>query len=296
MLKDAISGLKRAGRIFLSRSGKIAVAAAILGAHTGTAAAVPVLQLDIIGGTYDPITETAVSTENPASIVALGTPGSNWSAPDILAETFYLSVALYDGEGGVTAEEATGLALQVNDVSYSASDLFYGVPPSMATQPPLLGRQDVFPTSYFEIPFMFDTATQTATYDMADATGAVALYEGGTGSFYRVFDVSYSGVAQGINLHFDLFSVDYLDAGEIVRGIFAPFSHDAELTNSITSTKTAVSVSEPSSALVFGLSAVVLFVIRRRSMRGVIPQNRTVKQNPRQVPRTPTSCLPPGLK
>ena len=136
MLKDAISGLKRAGRIFLSRSGKIAVAAAILGAHTGTAAAVPVLQLDIIGGTYDPITETAVSTENPASIVALGTPGSNWSAPDILAETFYFSVALYDGEGGVTAEEATGLALQVNDVSYSASDLFCGVPPSMATQPP----------------------------------------------------------------------------------------------------------------------------------------------------------------
>lgn len=162
--------------------------------------------------------------------------------------------------------------------------------------PPLLGRQGVFPTSYFEIPFMFDTATQTATYDMEDATGAVALYEGGTGSFYRVFDVSYSGVAQGINLHFDLFSVDYLDAGEIVRGIFAPFSHDAELTNSITSTKTAVSVSEPSSALVFGLSAVVLFVIRRRSMRGVIPQNRTVKQNPRLVPRTPTSCLPPGLK
>ena len=91
---------------------------------------------------------------------------------------------------------------------------------------------------------MFAAGMETVVYNVENYTGAASLYDGGTGAFYRVFDISYTGVAEGINLHIDMFSLEDEEAGEIVRGIFAPFSHDAEIVNSCASSRTAAVVAE----------------------------------------------------
>ena len=59
------------------------------------------------------------------------------------------------------------------------------------------------------------------------------------------------------------------EAGEIVRGIFAPFSHDAEIVNSGASSRTAAVVAEPGSLLVFALGAFAILLSRHIPPTGI---------------------------
>ena len=51
------------------------------------ASAVPVLQLDIGGGTYDPVTETVVTSDSSFTVYAYGTPGGNVSYANLTGRT-----------------------------------------------------------------------------------------------------------------------------------------------------------------------------------------------------------------
>ena len=61
---------------------------------SGTANAIPKLQLDIGGGVYDPVTETTVADSNPFNLYAFANPQGNVSDADILSGDFMLSVAI----------------------------------------------------------------------------------------------------------------------------------------------------------------------------------------------------------
>src|SRR5688500_915227 len=56
--------------------------------------AAPVLQLDIAGGTYDSTTQTIVASSNPFTLIALATPQGKTTSERILADTFYISMAV----------------------------------------------------------------------------------------------------------------------------------------------------------------------------------------------------------
>ena len=62
-----------------------------------TAEAYPVLQLDMAGGVYDPITETIVAQSGQFTLYAILTPQTGATAADVTAllnTNFYVSVAL----------------------------------------------------------------------------------------------------------------------------------------------------------------------------------------------------------
>ncbi len=59
----------------------------------GTAAlAVPYLQLDIVDGVYDPVTETTIATTNPFTLQALIDP---LSSQYVEGADYYLSIAVF---------------------------------------------------------------------------------------------------------------------------------------------------------------------------------------------------------
>ena len=83
-----------------------------------------------------------LQTQLPSS--RRGLPGAKWDAADLLAEIFYLSIALYnDGVARVSLEELGRAALQVNRVSHNVSDLSCRLPPLTATDNPLLSPRRI---------------------------------------------------------------------------------------------------------------------------------------------------------
>ncbi len=256
--------------------GKIAILAPFMGlslvamALTGQAAwAVPVLQLDIAGGTYDHSSDTIVTGAEDFQVDAVLTPGGNWDCGDLsdktlrwfLDQTFYLSIAL-EPKAPLSAGGDLG-SFTVNGVTIDVTtDMVYGNPPienASLFQPRDSGdlpRHDIFPTYFTEIPFKFDPSLTTAIYNTADDPGG--LTPGGTGGYYIPFQIGSSTIDGFYDLHFDLYN-------EVVRnakcstdtdvGIFAPFSHDAETKK----------VPEPGvlPLLVMGLAGLTLFSRRR---------------------------------
>ena len=92
------------------------------------AEAYPVLQLDIVGGYYDSATQTTTSTGSEFQLVALLTPNGNTSLADLLAETYFISVALTP-QTGPTGISSLG-SFSWDGTSYDVTDdMVYGVPP-----------------------------------------------------------------------------------------------------------------------------------------------------------------------
>ena len=88
------------------------------------AEAVPVLQLDIIGGTYDWETQTIVSNSTSFTLVALLTPQDS----SALYDTYYISAALTPQTAEGT--NPTNSTFSFDGTTYNATeDMTYGVPP-----------------------------------------------------------------------------------------------------------------------------------------------------------------------
>lgn len=221
------------------------------------ASAVPVLQLDISGGTYDTTTETVVTSDGTFTLYALGTPGGNVSASDLLGTTFYVSIALtpQSGPGPVSFG-----SFDFASTTYSAADMVYGVPPiesdgTAAHDGGDLGSHDIFETYFAEVSFTFDPADVSGVYNTADNPGGPI---GGTGSYFAAFDVDVTGLAAGYGLHFDVYSKQAgQQAPDLDKDLFAPFSHDAAF-------RPGNPVPEPTAALVFGTALVVTGCATRR--------------------------------
>jgi hypothetical protein len=212
----------------------------------GTSLAVPQLQLDIIGGTYDEASETIIAPAGDMiDLVALFTPNGNPSQTEIeamLGGTFYISAALI---GAGEAEEGSLGAFSIDDTTVSVpGDMEYGVPPveqpggDQGFDSHDLSQHGIFETYFYELDFGFSPDDTAITYNTQDMPGGLVASEDGE-TFYRTFSIDTTNLAAGSQLHFDLYTTD-LDSGpellaqplnnnnDVDRVLFAPFSHDAE--------------------------------------------------------------------
>ena len=121
-------------------------ALAVLGCVPFEANAVPVLQLDIAGGSYDNGTETIVTSSDTFTLYALLKP----STYNTLSDSYYISAALTPQ----VSTSATLGSFVFNGATINAtSDMFYGVPPLeaiLASDKGDLPTHGVFPTYYKE--------------------------------------------------------------------------------------------------------------------------------------------------
>lgn len=212
--------------------------------------ALPMLQLDIAGGSYDGSTETVVTGAKQFDLIALLNSRST-------AGKYYLSMALTP----VTSKPADYGFFKVNGQTVDVTaDMLYGTPPAelyLPSDPGDLPTHSIYPTYFFEYAFYFNPAKTTSAYDVQDEAGRGLVGSGDL--FYQTFALDVSGLKAG-GLHFDLYNEDnnWLDV-DVDK--FAPFSHDAEYVRGTT----PEAVPEPGTLglMGLGLAGIALFARRR---------------------------------
>ena len=213
--------------------------------------AVPLLQLDMAGGVYDPITETIVAPNGTFTVFAILTPQTNATAAEIAAllnTNFYVSVGLTPQTappGGSLGSFSFGPQGGTQTTVSATSGMTYGVPPLevMSTMqgfdPGDLSKHGIYPTYFSEFAFNFSAAQQSGVYNTANTPGGP---QAGTGAYYFAFTGDSSLLQAGYNLHFDLYTESLRDCAtgrnpaactDVDVDSFAPFSHDAETTTRI---------------------------------------------------------------
>lgn len=244
---------------------KRGVAALALVAASGTASAVPALQLGIDGGVYDPVTQTIISTGPTFTLYAFLDTAAVPSKLS-LSDTYYVSAALIPKTGPLGSSLGS-FAYAGNTVNVTA-DMTYGNPPiDTATQ--LFDSQDlsphgIFPTYFSEFGFNF-SSTNLASFDCGGTTdpnntaqcaSLAGLTLGTTGDlYYAAFTVDTTLLALPYVLHFDLYNTEVMECGHTAGCTltdtdvdkFAPFSHDAQSSSS-TSRITSTGAPEPGSS------------------------------------------------
>jgi len=217
----------------------------------GTAFAIPSLQLNIAGGSYDLSTETIVAPAgNSFDLYAYLIPNKSNMVEDI----YYVSVALMP-QSGPLGVDLGSFTFNGTPVSVT-SGMEYGTPPieTIATQlfdPGDLSKHSIFDTYFAEFAFEFDfnQVTPFNTQDLAGSTGTA-----GTGMYYKKFTLDLTGLDAGYGLHFDLYNVKLKAGGDVDVNNFAPFSHDAQSDGR---------VPEAGALLLFGTGLVGLVGYRR---------------------------------
>lgn len=234
------------------------------------AQAVPALQLDIAGGTYDTATQTIMASGNSFSLYAYGLASGSGAVS--LTEKFYISMSLVPA----TSTSGSFGSFTVNGTTINAtSGMTYGTAP-IETLSSLQGfdsgdlaQHGIFPTYFAEKQFTFSTPTtnQSGIYNTQDHAGWGP--QAGTGMYYEKFDFNIAGLASGLGLHFDLYNetisicgkAKNCTSGDVDVNKFAPFSHDAQ--GMVT---TPIPEPETYAMLLAGLG-LMGFVARRRSKR-----------------------------
>jgi len=227
-------------------------------ALTRSAEAVPLLQVDMLGGIYDFETETIVAPGGAFTVYAVLTPKANATAAQIsalLSKTYYMSVALVGASippppGGAlgtfefglpgtistckeTSGPSTGNCPQTVNVT---ADMEYGTPPvevmdSMQDHDAGdLAKHSIYPTYFSEFSFQFSSAFTTQVYNTQDNPGGPLT---GTGAFYAAFVGNSALLSPDYQLHFDLYDEVVRNCGtkkiactDVDVDNFAPFSHD----------------------------------------------------------------------
>lgn len=89
----------------------------------GTASAIPTLQLDIFGGTYDSASETIIAPGSEFTLYAYLIPNDK----NTLDDWYYISAALIPPTN--PPGDSLGYFVFESDIISVTSDMFYGVPP-----------------------------------------------------------------------------------------------------------------------------------------------------------------------
>jgi hypothetical protein len=209
-----------------------------------TSWAVPNLQLDIAGGTYDAKTQTIVAPGDRFTLYAFMTGLS-------LSDTYYISAALApmtnDPNQGTfifnsTYSDTTYNGTRINNTVNFATDIYkdYGTPPHydydyqkstkyLPYDTGDLSQHGVYETIFKEFKVVFKDASKIAPYDTAlRAQKGDPIVLSATGSmFYATFEVDTSRLLPGNAIHFDLYTL-VNSGGDLDIGNYAPFAYDAE--------------------------------------------------------------------
>ena len=195
---------------------------------TGSAFAVPNLQIYIPGATYDASSETWITYEHTNFEV--------WIVAAKLDKGAIYDVTLVAALMGETPVDG---ALEItpdggSTVTYNADDFTYGTPPSDGDDDdPNLPPHGVYPTDYVE---MLATSVTTSG-PFIEVQDYVPGGDGGTNLYGQIFKFNVTTTYDVV--HFDAFGY-YKDADDNL--IKAPFSHDGE-----------TAVPEPATLLLFGI-------------------------------------------
>ena len=264
----------------------LVAATMIVGSLVGAneALAVPSLQLDIAGGYYNASTETTVAGSNVFTLSAYLIPDNK----ALLTDDYYISAALAPKYGQTDGNLGSFI---FDGVSVAATGgMIYGNPPvdtllaGQGKDANDLGSHGIFDTFFREFTFKFDSVATVAAYN-------TQTKEAASGSMYKKdFVVDITGLNNPYVVHFDLYNTSqkrdpiYGDAtcktyytsgkkkgqcktwndkpilGYTITDIdvnsFAPFSHDAESSQS--------KVPEPGTLLLLGSGLIGLAGFSRR--------------------------------
>ncbi|MBZ0220474.1 MAG: choice-of-anchor N protein [Candidatus Methylomirabilis sp.] len=212
-----------------------AVAASFLGLAPSISHALPALQLDIEGGSYDYSTKTIVANDDVFTLYAFLNP----SRYNDISDLFYLSIAVlpsleYSDEGASLGSfTINGAPINVT------SDMSYGTPPVDETYLKLaetndwdigdLEQHEVFPTYFYEYGFYFNENDMTQVYDtMYRAMNGFKTYQDGQ-MYYAAFSIDTRLLDPEYVIHFDFYNSKVKKTGDDVDiTMFAKFSYDAE--------------------------------------------------------------------
>ena len=269
----------------MTRCLRIMVALCALAVWSSDAQAVPLLQLDIIGGHYDDATQTIISDGPTFQLVALLSPGGSkgnnsnqaddTSVEDLLATTYYISAAITP-QVGQPGSDIGSFSFDGDSID-ATSEMDYGTPPLdeyVANNDAELPGHGIFPTYFSEFSFQFDADNRTTEYNTEDNAGQGPTPNPLGTTYYQLFTVDASGLDAGFQLHFDLYDIYVRRAADcrtrrgvtsctpedLDAGNFAPFSHDAE------SGEGAPPVPEPAT-LLLTLGGIGAIAARRRKLR-----------------------------
>ena len=190
------------------------------------AAAVPILQLGIGGGSYDGTTETIVTSSNTFTLYAYAKATGN-KAIDV-NESHFVSIALTP-QIGPGPEPFGSFQFEGSSYDIDSPEVMYGNPPLedyLDKDPGDLSTHGQFPTYYMEYEFLFSSSMTTGTVNTQDSPSHVPT---GSGSdlYFAAFEVDVTNLLPGYGLHFDLYNAKLKNNGDVDIDNFAPFSHDA---------------------------------------------------------------------
>jgi hypothetical protein len=215
--------------------------------------AIPTLQLDILGGTYDPTTQTIIAPGSTFTLYAYLIPNNS----NTLEDLYYISAALVP----ILTPPGDNLGSFIfnGQTIYVTENMVYGIPPLETRLSPDRGdlsSHGIFQTYFTQFGFQF-TGDQIAQYNTQDrAISGGSIPTTGTGMYFASFVVDTSNLGGGYAIHFDLYNTTILN-GDVDVTKFAPFSHDAQ----------SVPVPEPSTLLLLGSGLMGAWLFGRKKFK-----------------------------